>query len=128
MAGLDLSTNTRFGIFYVITRLALAILVLIHLVVLIINIFQCSHCSVGTIIWFIFAILILLVGLLAAFREHFLTALVFAIVEIILAITGFIGGVYLSSVATLLCLICAITFSVMLYMSGSRDMNVPQIC
>ena len=125
--------ENKFGIWYVITRIALAVLVIIQLVLIIVDIARCAsnnnQCSTGTIIWMVFVVLVLLIGLLAAYREHFLSAAVFCTVEIVLAITGFVTwSSSASAIGVVLCMVCAVIFTIMLYLSGSRDMNPPQIC
>lgn len=129
MANFSLETSNKFGKLYVFTRLAMLICILIQLIALIIALAQgISHASVGWIIWWIFIGLSMLIGLLAAWREHFLTAVIFAIIEIVLAICGFTGGIGVLAFATVLLIICSIGFALMLYFSGSRDLSMPQIC
>lgn len=129
MANFSFETSNRFGLLYVITRLALLICILIQIIGLVIAIIQnIAHATAGLIILWIFIGLSWFIGFLAGWREHFLTALIFVIIEIVFAICGFFGGSGILAVANVLLLVCAIGFSLMLYFSGSRDMGMPQIC
>lgn len=129
MANFSLETSNKFGKLYVFTRLAMLICILIQLIVLIIVLIQnIGHASVGGIILWVFVGLAMLVGLLAAWREHFLTAVIFAIIEIVLAICGFTGGGGILAIVTVILIVCSIGFTLMLYFSGSRDIGMPQIC
>lgn len=129
MANFSLDTSNKFGKLYVFTRLAMLICILIQLIALVITLIKyIGSASAGWIIWWIFVGLSMLVGLLAAWREHFLTAVIFAIIEIVLAICGFTGGPGLLAFATVILIICSIGFALMLYFSGSRDIGMPQIC
>ena len=113
-----------------ITRIALAVLIVLQLVWLIVNLVQCKNCDTQSIIWYAFTIAVLVIGLIGAWKEHFLTAAVFSITEIILVALGFamFASTGKTAIAVALTLIGSAIYAIMLYMSGKRDMGMPEVC
>lgn len=120
--------ENRFGIFYPITRIAFGVILVIALIFFVVGLIDCKGCfkEAGNIIWMIFAFLVLLIGVIAAWKEHFLFTVIFAVAEIILCGFGWGIGWY-SGVGTVLAVIVAIIFAIMLYMINKRDMGMPDM-
>jgi len=122
----------RFGIFYVITRIILAILTLLAIIFIIINLVKWidrdgGH-KVEGIIWSCVSLLISLLGFYGAWKEHFMATLVFGITELILLLAGIavanmedytrIGQIFAVVIACIYCW--------MLYVSGNVDYSLPR--
>ncbi len=126
------TNNNRFGIFYLIARILLAVLIIVQLVWLIVATVHCfnNHCEANSIVWYAFTIFVLLIGLVGAWKEHFGSSAVFAITEIVLVILGFamFAGKNDTAWSVAATLIVSVIYSIMLYMSGHKDMGVPEIC
>lgn len=124
-----MGNDTRFGIFYPITRIALAVIIIIQIVLLVVDIIDCDGClkSAKAIIFIILTILVLFIGAIGAWKEHFLFTLIFAVTEVILCIFGFVISRQISSGGVIITVIIASIYAVMLYMLGKRDMRMPHI-
>lgn len=121
--------ENRFGIFYPITRITFGVILVISLILFIVAIIDCHGCwkSAGNIVWMIFAFLLLAVGIIAAWKEHFLFTLIFAIAEIVLCGFGWGVGGWAAGVGPVLAIIVAVIFAIMLYMIGKKDMGMPDV-
>lgn len=118
--------DSRFGIFYVIVRIALVVLVILQMIFNIVGIIDCKHCSASSIVWFVFSFLALGVGLIGAWKEHFLFSIIFAVLSVVLVIFGW-GISTLSAAGVVALILISILFTFMLWDAGKRDMNVPKL-
>lgn len=118
----------KFGIFYVIVRIILAVLTLLAMICVAINLWKWIEAydhghKLDGIIWSTVALLVSFLGFYGAWKEHFLATLVFGISALILLLAGI--AVTDMREYTRIGQICSIIISCiycwMLYASGNVD-------
>ena len=121
----------KFGIFYVITRIVFAVLTAIAIVGIIISIIDYLSNKydqqVGYIVWAVICLIVAITGFWGAWKEHFMSSLLYGIVELILLLAGisFAHMKVYTQVTQVLAVIFAFIFSWMLYVGGRADYSLP---
>lgn len=121
--------ENRYGIWYIICRVLLGILIVLSFIATIVWIIAITKWSAGLVIGIIISLLVNFIGIVAVWREHFLFACIYTVVYVISVIINvsvmFTVG---SLVVGILLVLVAVAYTAMLYSSGQRDMNMPQLC
>ncbi|OTF74039.1 hypothetical protein BLA29_013992 [Euroglyphus maynei] len=95
------------------------------------NIVQIAQAKGKTedVVWTVFSFISLAIGLIGAWREHFLFSCTFAVIAIVLAcISGAYALAWTSTAGTVIIIIIAILYTFMLWDMGHRQMGVPDMC
>lgn len=130
--------DNRFGIFYVIARVALAVLTLVAIIFVIIDLVDIiretsNHynydrgSNVAAIIWLFLVLIIFLLGFYGAYKEHFCSILIYATAETVFLLVGIAFTVSWSTrVFPIIAVIIAWILVWMLHVNGRSDYSLPR--
>ena len=121
----------KFGIFYVITRIVLAVLTAIAVIGIIIGLIRYIdnnyNNKIGYIVWAVVCLIVAITGFWGAWKEHFMSCMIYGIVELILLLAGisFVDMELYTRLTQIFAVVCASIFSWMLYVGGRADYSLP---
>ena len=126
-----MSDHHKYGIFYAITRIVLAILTLLAMIGIIVGIVYWLNDkrgnSVEYLIWAAFCLLVAFCGFYGAYREHFMSTMIYGVAELILVLAGisFVEMQIYTRLTQIIAIVVAFIFAWMLYDGGHADMSMP---
>ena len=124
-------SGSRFGIFYPISRIVLAVLTAVAIIGIIVGLIDYLdnnyHNKVGYIVWTVVCLIVAITGFWGAWKEHFMSCLIYGIVELILVLAGisFADTAIYTRVTQVFAIVFAFIFSWMLHVEGRADYSLP---